>query len=168
MMADFEILSANPIWQGKPLKSLLEHVELANYNRNELINWKVDDQIYNEFVLSPIIDAASTGELNWRRPLWENFYPRIRKENSPETAAEIVVRFLRERVTITAHLNSPQPGIESIWKHQITDEKGFDIIYVAALRSVGVGARLNVSGQAEFWTGQKWQNAPRPLASSFL
>jgi hypothetical protein len=65
-------------------------------------------------------------------------------------------------------LNSPQPGIESIWKHQITDANGFETIYVAALRSVGVGVRLKAAGQAELWTGDKWQNAPRPLASSFL
>ena len=39
-------------------------------------------------VLSPEIDSAFDGDLNWRRELWENFYPRIRKENSAETAAE--------------------------------------------------------------------------------
>ena len=33
------------------MKTLLEHVELANYNRG-LVNWKVDEQVYREFVLS--------------------------------------------------------------------------------------------------------------------
>jgi len=178
---DFETLAAQPIWQGKQLKTLLEHVELANYDRNELINWKVDEQIYREFVLSPMIDSGQenlnqgtlkrvrrTGEeLNWRRPLWESFYPRVRHEQTPEAAAEIVARYLRERVTISPAA-LPADGIESIWKRQITDEKGFECIYVAALRSVGIAARLNATGRAEFWTSDKWMAAPRPIASSFV
>ncbi len=164
---DFNYLSTNAVWLGKPLKVLLEHVELAHYNRNELINWKVDETIYRKFVLSPNIDASSETELNWRRPLWESFYPRIRKEDTPEAAAQIVIRFLRERVTMDPKHEHP-PGIETAWRREITDEKGFEIIYVAALRSVGVGARLNPAGKAEFWTGKAWANAPRPIASSFL
>ena len=50
-LSDFDFLAANPVWRGKPLKTLLEHVELAHYNR-ELINWKLDEQVYREFVLS--------------------------------------------------------------------------------------------------------------------
>jgi len=216
---DFETLAAKPFWRGQRLKTLLTHVELSNYCVYELINWKVDKAIYDDYVLSPVIDVASgilphvegghpaarnmdtnspamsfhptsrfrragrTGstsggtpdattdsELNWRRPLWEFFYPRIRKENSPEEAAEIVVRSLRERVTIisTDRMAAHSPsGIETIWKNQITDEKGFERIYVATLRSVGVGARLNFQGNAEFWTGSEWKRAPRPLITNW-
>jgi hypothetical protein len=46
------------------------------------------------------------------------------------------------------------------------DATGFQIVYVAALRSVGVPARLNASGQAEFWDGTHWQTAPPPAATS--
>lgn len=163
---DFDCLSTNAIWRGKPLKLLLDHVELAYYTRNELINWKVDEPIYREFVLSPLIGRTAEVELNRRRLLWESFYPRIRKESSPASAAEIVVQYLRERVTISPQLGYT-PGIETAWKREITDEKGFEMIYVAALRSVGIGARLNASGQAEFWTGNEWTNAPRPIFASF-
>jgi hypothetical protein len=105
-------------------------------------------------------------ELNWRRPLWEFFYPRVRHEDTPEAAAEIVARTLRERITVVpAKWNSAtRPGIETIWRNQITNEKGFQRIYVATLRSVSVGARLNSDGNAEFWTGSEWKTAPRPLA----
>lgn len=164
---DFDCLSTNAVWRGKPLELLLDHIELAHYNRNELINWKVDEQIYRQFVLSPNIDSAADQELNWRRPLWESFYPRIRKEDSPESAAQIVGRHLRERVTIDPKLGYT-PGIVTAWAHQITDEKGFEIIYVAALRSVGIGARLNQSGRAEYWSGKKWENAPRPVSAILL
>jgi hypothetical protein len=82
--------------------------------------------------------------------LWENFYPRIRREQSPEAAAEVVVRFLRERVTIAEGSDLPGAGAE-IWQRQITNERGFEAVYVAAMRSVGVPSRLGLRGQAEFW-----------------
>ena len=46
----------------------------------------------------------------------------------------------------------------------MTDERGFERIYVAALRSVGLAARLSsAEGRAEVWSGRDWQSAPRPL-----
>ena len=121
-LSDFDFLAADPVWRGKPLKTLLEHVELAHYNR-ELINWKLEDAAYRQFVLSAEIEPEADGGLDWRRPLWENFYPRIRKEQSPDEAAETVVRFLRERVTIAPGQGWPATVRES-WERQITDEQG--------------------------------------------
>jgi hypothetical protein len=144
----------------------LTHVELGNYTVNELVNWKVDDALYREFVLSPVI-AGGGHELNWRRELWENFYPRIRHENTTFDAAVIVVRFLRQRVTIAPNYPK-QPGVESMWNGHIVNLKDFEILYTAALRSVGVPARLNAEHQAEFWTGSQWQSAPRPLATTWI
>jgi hypothetical protein len=71
------------------------------------------------------------------------------------------VRHLRERVTI-ADIPNPSRDVLTIWLKQITDETGFQIVYVAALRSVGVPARLDSNHQAEFWTGDKWKLAPSP------
>ena len=160
-MSDFAYLAAQPVWRGKPLRTLLEHVELAHYNR-QLINWKLEDQVYRDYVLSPQIAPASDGGLDWRRLLWENFYPRIRREQDPAAAAEIVVRFLRERVTITQGDGLPGVVAEA-WQRQVTNERGFEALYVAALRSVGVPARLAAQGQAEFCPGGSWQPAPRPV-----
>jgi predicted esterase len=158
--ADFEYLAVQSIWQGEKLKTLLEHVELANYNR-DLINWQLDDKIYQDYVLSPVITGDSKEQLNWRRSLWEEFYPHIRHESSPEDAARIVVRHLRERATITTLPNLPHDA-PNIWLKQITDEAGFEIICVAALRSVGVPARLDTKNHAELWDGNKWQTTPEP------
>ena len=163
--ADFEYLSTNSFWAGKKLKTLLEHVELANYNR-ELVNWKLDDETYRRFVLSPEVAPEWDGAMHWRRWLWESFYPRIRKENSPEAAAEIIVRHLRERVTIAKGFDSPK-SIEEVWIRQVTNEKGFEAIYVAALRSADVPARLAANQKAEIWTGSEWKPAPRPLMEAW-
>jgi dienelactone hydrolase len=163
--ADFETLAGRPIWQEQKLKTLLDHVELAGYNR-ELVNWQLDDQMYRDFVLSPVITGKAHEQLSWRRPLWEEFYPRIRHESAPEDAATIVVRHLRERLTVVAAPDLPR-SIPDIWLKQITDAAGFEIIYVAALRSVGVPARLDAKGHAEFWDGNKWQTAPAPSVLSW-
>ena len=162
---DFEILSTNAVWRGQKLKVLIENVRLANYNR-QLINWKLDDNIYQEFVLSPTITGEAHEQLDWRRPLWEEFYPRIRHESSPEDAARIVVRHLRERITI-ATIPDPPRDAPTIWLRQLTDQTGFEIIYVAALRSVGIPARLDSNHQAEFWDGSKWSAAPSPAVISW-
>ena len=170
---DFECLAAQPIWHDQKLETLLTHTELANYNR-ELINWQLDGKVYRDYVLSPIIEPPSTFQpsafslqpLQWRRPLWEEFYPRIRHESSPEDAAGIVVRHLRERVTIAPLPNLPH-DVPTIWLRQITDETGFEIIYVAALRSVGVPARLNSQHQAELWDGSEWRIATAPCVLSW-
>ena len=189
--SDFDFLAAQPCWRGQPLKTLLEHVELANYNR-ELVNWKVEDSVYREFVLSPVIEgpvpggvpvatggetppllAAGTAAPLWRRVLWESFYPRVRREQDLAAAAEIVVRHLRERVTVVGEdrgrrtedgrQRTEDSGICETWQRQISDERGFEVLYMAAMRCVGVPSRLGSQGRAEFWTGSAWQPAPRPL-----
>ncbi|MCW5555308.1 MAG: hypothetical protein KIS67_24495 [Verrucomicrobiae bacterium] len=159
--ADFDFLVAEAPWSGKRLQSLLTHVELAGYNRR-LVNWELEDDLYRKFVLSPWVSSEGGEELNWRRPLWESLYPRIRRETDLTGAAGIVVRHLRERVSITGGENLPVE-VETVWRRQITNAKGFERVYVAALRAVGVPARLNPQGRAEFWTAAGWQPAPRPL-----
>ena len=159
------ILAAQPIWHGRKLHVLLTHVELANYNR-ELINWQLNEDRYRDYVLTPVITGQLSEKFNWRRPLWEEFYPRIRHESSPEDAATIVVRHLRERVTV-ADLPNLSHDVPTIWLKQITDEAGFEIIYVATLRSVGVPARLNTYGRVELFDDGKWQPAPQPVVMSW-
>lgn len=164
---DFAVLSAEPIWRGQRLKTLLEHVELANYNRT-LVNWTVDEAMYRDFVLNPVITGGPGERLDWRRVLWEEFYPRIRHETSPVDAAVIVARHLRERVTVTVTGDGnakPEmsPDIAAMWRAQVADAAGWELIYVAALRSVGVPARLGANGQAELFADGKWQAAPQPV-----
>ena len=163
--ADFEALAGRPIWKDQKLRTLLDHVELAVYNR-ELINWRVAQTNYEENVLNPVITGKAGEQFNWRRQLWEEFYPRIRHESSPLDAAVIVVRHLRERVTVVAGPNLPHE-VPDIWLRQLTDQTGFEIIYVAALRSVGVPARLDPQGQTELFAEGEWQAAPAPVVMAW-
>ncbi len=126
----------------------------------------LDEPVYQQFVLSPVVDRLPLSELDWRRTLWENFYPRVRNEHDPAQAAQTVVRFLRERVGIDPAYRY-RVGVETIWTQQMTDETGFERIYVAVLRSVGIAARLNEGQRAELWAGNTWHEAPRPVVASW-
>jgi hypothetical protein len=96
-------------------------------------------------------------DLGWRRPLWEFFYPRIRKESSLEAAVEIVIHQLREQVKATKDANVPTPILES-WRRGAAGEADFQRLAVAALRSVGIPARLSAATQTEFWNGTEWKS----------
>lgn len=161
---DFKYLISKPMYQGKRLGAILAHVELANLQRKQFYS-DLDASIFQQFVLSPDVDNLPLNEIDWRRTLWENFYPRIRHEDNPVVAAQIIVRFLRERVGIDPSYRY-RVGVETIWTQQMTDAAGFERIYVAVLRSVGIGARLNEHNKAELWTGKEWQAAPKALISS--
>ena len=59
-------------------------------------------------------------------------------------------------------------ALPEIWRRQITDRTSFEIIYVAALRSVGVPARLDEKGGAEFFSGENgWKRQARLFIRQF-
>ena len=162
---DFDFVVRNSVSRGKRLGAILAHPELAHLQRRHFYP-DLDESVYQQFVLSPEVDRLPLSELDWRRTLWENFYPRVRREHDPALAAQTVVRYLRERVGIDPAY-SYRVGVETIWTQQMTDEVGFERIYVAALRSVGIAARLNEGQRAELWAGNSWQTAPRPIVVSW-
>ena len=150
---DLDFLASDPIWKGRMLRILLEHVDLANYDRR-LINWKLDDSMYREYVLTPAIQPERDGLSQWRRPLWESFYPLIRRQANPETAAKTILSQLRQRLTISENVSLT---IEKMWRRQTADAGGFEALCVAAFRSVGIPARLGEDGRAEFFGGKSWR-----------
>lgn len=158
---DFDYLKNLDVWGNASVKDVVEHAELANY-REPFLYDEIDPVRWREYVVSPAIDEASLREVDWRRPLWENFYPRIRKETNPMEAAEIVVRFLSGRVAFRSGRASVC-GIRTAWEEQAADDESWERLYVAAMRSATIAARLGDSGRAELWTGVKWVRAPRPV-----
>jgi hypothetical protein len=155
-VADLNLLATKADWSSRKLRPLLQHSSLANYNR-ELVNWKLEDATYRNFVLNPLIDPQRDGQLAWRRPLWEYFYLPMRKENDPFSAAQIVLKFLHQRI---ATVPEGPPTIEEMWEEKRADEHGIQALEVAAFRSVGIPALLNESGQTEVFSQGKWQTLP--------
>lgn len=163
---DFDYLVHNTFSESQSLEPLLTHLKLADMQRRQFYS-NLDGFVFQMYVLSPKIATLPLEEFKWRRQLWEHFYPRVRRESVPMEGAQIVVRLLRERVGIDPGYDY-RVGVETIWTQQMTDETGFERIYVAALRSVGVASRIGESGQVELFDGNDWQMAPRPVATSFV
>ncbi|HMP84214.1 MAG TPA: transglutaminase domain-containing protein, partial [Verrucomicrobiota bacterium] len=165
---DFDFLAAEPtptpsqegsLWRGKQLSILLDHVALADYNRT-LVRWTIDDDLYRNFVLSPQISPAYDTEMNWRRCLWEHFYPRIRRESDPQAAVEIVIRELSRSLELQTDSSAPM-SIRVIWTTGRADAAGFEAVAVAALRAIGIPARLDESGsKGEWFDGGNWRALP--------
>ncbi len=163
LLDDYDWLAGQRFWQNQRIRTLMQHLELADLQRKFFYSHLAPD-IYRNFVLSPVVISDFSREMNWRRELWESFYPQIRHEDEVLSAARIVVRLLRERVTMVPGTQSSN-GIESAWREGLTSDVGFENIYVVTLRSVGIAARLNTSEMAELWTGDHWVAAP--LAANF-
>jgi hypothetical protein len=152
-MADFSVLAADSAWRGRRLRDLLTHVELAGYNRG-LVNWTVDEQVYREFVLSPNIAPACDGQLDWRRELWEHFYPLIRREMDMEPAARLVLDKLHGSMKVSAAIASG--SISEAWQRGQASPAGMAALSVATLRAVGITARNAEANHAEYWNGANW------------
>jgi hypothetical protein len=159
--SDFEFVVQSGPWRGRRVGALLDHVELANRQRSRFYQG-LDATAFQQWILSPVVDTTPVAELDWRRTLWETFSTEVRQEHEPGKGARVVVRRLRERVGISAAYPY-RVGVETIWTQGMTDEAGFERIYVAALRSVGIAARLGERRQAELLADGKWRLAPRPL-----
>jgi hypothetical protein len=125
-LSDVDYLARKPIWKGQTLRMLLQHLELAHLQRDCFYE-NLPDCFYRDFVLSPEIDSGSLREQGWRRILWENFFPHVRKEKDPRVAAEILVRRLRERISLNPGHSGSQGGPRkaqmkqglsvSMWQH---------------------------------------------------
>lgn len=157
---DFDWLTDQLKHDNLRIADVLEHIELGNLQR-AFFKPQLTDDLYRNWVLSPA-PVEEIGSNNWRRPLWEFFYPRIQHELDLHTAVRTVVRELRSRVTI---VNQQQPAgtVLDAWHQQITTPAGFERLYIATLRAVGIPARLNENGKAEYWLAGEWYPAPRPM-----
>jgi hypothetical protein len=122
--SDFDWLAHQSAGAGWRIGLLRDHAELAHYNRG-LVNWTVDDAWHREFVLPPVLDAEVGAEPgNWRRPLWESLYPRVRRESSLTEAAAVVIRHLRERVSVAS--GAAAGSVAADWQRQATDDGGWE------------------------------------------
>lgn len=162
---DFQYLVSDPIYRGKKIRTLLDDITLSELQKTQFYAG-LDDSTFQQYVLSPQIDDSPLNETGWRRAIWKQIYPQINHENDPVVAAQTVVRLLRERIGIDPSYYF-RVGVGTIWTQQMTDQAGFNRVYVAALRSVGIAARVDGLNEAELWTGVKWQPAPKPPVTTF-
>lgn len=163
--ADFDYLVSRPEWNGRPLQAAFNEIVRAGYAQRRF-NLRGDNTVYREFCLSPFITGATDETIGWRPALAAEFGPCTGAERDPAAAAARVVRHLRESVCVLNDSGLPHDA-SAIWRRRVTDPAGFEIICVAALRSVGIPARLDANRHAELWTGSAWQPAPAPAVMAW-
>jgi hypothetical protein len=158
---DFKWLTRNTSAPTPTVAALVDWVRLCDLQKRAYYQ-NLDHATYRNFVLSGFIATNCPTRLDWRRPLWEATCPRIKGLSDPTLAATLVAQFLRSRITVLPDLEGPA-GVAAMWDMQITNVRGFERIYIAALRSIGIAARLSQTDKAEFWTGTCWREAPPPV-----
>jgi len=165
LRADFDWLAQRPGASKCRIRDLLEHLNLASLQRGQFVG-ALPEIEWREFVLSPWIEGTDE-DITWRRELWETLQPRVRRETDAEQAATIVARqlCLRTRFIPESH-HTKDPRL--IWETGVGSRDDFDLIYLAALRSVGIPARRKTDGACEIFNGQTWTPAPRPPLSFLL
>lgn len=159
LQADFDWLRARGSEPNGRVGDWLDAVELAGLQRRQFYS-ELPPELFRECVLEP--EAGGTGGVAVRRTLWTYFAPRVRKESELSAVAAIIVRELRTRVTPRKGLASASLAVA--WASGTASPADWERLYVAAFRACGVAARLTKQGRAEFWSGERWSDAPRPLA----
>lgn len=135
--------------------------EALSFSRLQYLRYypRFDTEIFHDYVLSPIV--GSSLDTDWRRVLWRAVYPHVRSTRDPEEAAKTVVNFLRSRITICAVPD--RNSLTSCWRSGRADAAGFDRVYVASLRSIGIAARIDADGHPQIYMTDRWRMAPRAL-----
>lgn len=158
LQADFGWLRARAVEPSGRVGEWLDAVELAELQRRQFYP-ALPQALFRECMLAP--EVGGTGGVAVRRTLWTYFAPRVRKERELSAAAAIIVRELRTRVTPLKGLASA--NLAAAWARGTAGLVDWERLYVVALRSCGIASRLNNQGRAEFWSGEQWSGAPRPL-----
>lgn len=156
---DWQWLQASGLPAGATVAEWLDTVELAALQRRQFYE-ALPERAFREHVLSPQLKAGEALSGALRRQLWRHFAPRVRKAEDPATAAAMIARELRARVTPQA--GAMAASLPVAWARGAAHPDAWEALYVAGLRSAGIAARMGEAGRAELWLGFAWQAAPRP------
>ena len=159
LRADFDWLCQQPGANRCRIGDLLEHLNLASLQRGQFAA-SLPENEWREFVLSPWITGAGE-DIAGRRELWEWMAPRVRRETDAGLAAQMVARELSKRVLLQDQIS--QNNVLAVWKAGAARAEVFQQIEVAALRAVGVPARMGKTGECEFMVGDAWRKMRGPL-----
>jgi hypothetical protein len=159
LRSDFDWLVSQPWAANRRLHDLLDHLNLAALQREPFYGG-LSEAEWRESVLSPVI-SVSSGDIGWRRNLWEFLAPRVRRETESSAAAQVVVREFQQRVLVKEGITDS--SIAQAWSSGLVSETGREPLLCAMLRSVGVPARIAADGRCQFWSRDAWQDTPAPM-----
>jgi dienelactone hydrolase len=154
---DFDWLAQQPAIHDAKVGDCLDNLRLAELQRGQF-GTALSEQEWREFVLSPGIESEDR-DADWRRELWETFYPRMRRETAVQPAAALVASHLRSCVSPSRSAKE-QRGIMQGWSAGETTPLQWESLYLAALRAVGIPARRGIDGGVLILDSGQWKAAP--------
>jgi hypothetical protein len=144
---------------------LLEHLAYADTARQEL-PWgvKVPEDVFYHYVLPPRVSQEPLEA--WRRYFFEQLFSMVMECKTMEEASYEVNRWCAERVVFKPTQRRDQGPLESL-KGGYGRCEELSILYISALRSVGIPARMawtpywstsdNNHAWVEVWADGRWQ-----------
>jgi len=156
-------LPACDLVQAKP-EVLLEHLAYADTARQEL-PWagKVPEDVFVHYVLPPRVSQEPLEP--WRKQLFGQLYPVVMDCRTMEEVAYEVNRWCAERVKYKPTQARDAGPLESLKGGYARCEE-LSILYISALRSVGIPARMawtpwwsvtdNNHAWVEVWSDGRW------------
>jgi len=152
----FTFLQKRPLSANETAWSLIDYINVSFYRRPDYAKqW--DDELFEKYILDPLIARDTTGECKWRPVLWKYFYPEIRDFVTAADAVNQVSVLLKSRMSIVPV--AEDRDILRNWQLKQCSAAQFEVLLVAALRSVDVPARLDDNRRAEFFGGGVWRSA---------
>ena len=107
------------------------------------------DDIYISYVLCPRIEIEPLSA--WREELAKHAFPE-----EPETLYQVLLRDIKRSVKDPYYANLVTLPAQA-WQHRHCDARGFRILYVALLRTLGIPARLRaLDGEPEYYHRGEW------------
>lgn len=163
MKADWAWLTHESSPHLQTIAEYSDNMRLASLERNSYYDM-LEHGMYRRFLLSIAIDDLLRIDSEWRVEMWQAISPWSKQSRNAREGTRVVGLILREHLTVKRAAGKRSgTTISEMWQGELTDEKGFQRLYVAALRSVGIAARLDADRHAEFWTGERWEGTPKPM-----
>ena len=130
-----------------PLETVIHHIRLAQSARNRFYPF-IPVRAYQDYLLALRIRYERTAHPNWRQVLHEKLNPLTGNNADVDQAAGTVFRWIRENVRLEDEGDTYPIGFKgdldplTTLRGRAGTEIDLAILGVAALRSVGIAARL--------------------------
>ncbi len=146
---------------GASAQRISDLCSLARAHRSEFYG-QIPESTYLSHMLTPSSGSFADADVDLRFALWRFSRPLTKGTRSPLVAADRIVSMLRRRLII-AREELAMRSLAEAWGEGVVSATEFESLYVEALRSVGVAAKVGVGGRAIILNDGIWGNAPRPL-----
>lgn len=155
-LALLRVVSAKDL-RDTPAEILNDHLYHSYDNVDILPKNNKTERLIEEFVLNPRVsnEFLSSYRKFSREKTDKNMREAVRKD------PQILVEWVKKNITVREELNPQRIPVmpQGVFKARIADKHSRNIFFVAAMRSMGIPARIEqVTGKVQYYHGQEWKD----------